>query len=36
MNAAIRTSLENIYSADRKLQNKAFFDLIEATEQPVD
>ena len=36
MNAAIRTSLENIYSADRKLQNKAFIDLIEATEQPVD
>jgi hypothetical protein len=36
MNVAIRTSLENIYSADRELQNKAFFDLIEATEQPVD
>lgn len=36
MNAAIRTNLENIYSADRELQNKAFFDLIEATEQPVD
>jgi len=35
MNTTIQTSLENMYSLDRDLQNKAFFDLIEATEQPV-
>ena len=36
MNAELRTQLDAIYTTDRPLQSKAFFELIEATEQPVD
>jgi len=36
MHTTIRTSLGNIRSADRELQNKAFSYLLEVTEKPVD
>ena len=36
MDFTTRTSLENLWSADRELQNKAFLDILEATDKPVD
>ena len=36
MDSITRTNLENLWSADRELQNKAFFDILEATDKPVD
>jgi len=36
MNPIIRAQLDNIHSGDTILQGKAFFYLIEATDQPVD
>lgn len=36
MNKTIRTHLDNIRSEDGQLQNKAYYALMEATEQPVD
>jgi hypothetical protein len=36
MNQEIRANLDNIRSADKEIQNKAFSDLLEATDQPVD
>ena len=36
MNKTTRTNLDNLWSEDRELQNKAFFYMIEATDKPVD
>ncbi len=36
MDETTRTYLENLYSEDRDLQNKAFFYILEATDKPVD
>ncbi len=36
MNKNIRTHLDNIRSTDGKLQNEAYYFLIDATEKPVD
>lgn len=36
MDTATRTHLDNLYSKDRDLQNRAFSAVLEATEKPVD
>jgi hypothetical protein len=36
MDQAIRTLLDDIHSADKDTQNKAYFAVIEATDKPVD
>ncbi|MFN8375614.1 MAG: hypothetical protein U0694_22425 [Anaerolineae bacterium] len=36
MDDTTRTYLNNLYSADKELQNVAFFALLDITEQPVD
>ncbi len=36
MDTNTKTNLDNIYSQDRALQNQAFFDVLAATDQPVD
>jgi hypothetical protein len=36
MDKIIRTSLDNLRSEDKELQNKAFFYLLETTDKPVD
>jgi len=36
LSKSTRTHLENIYFTDKELQNRAYFALIEATDQPVD
>jgi hypothetical protein len=36
MDEHIRTNLENIHSQDKDLQNKAFSDLLDATDKPVE
>src|SRR5215216_3498218 len=36
MDKITRTNLDNLWSEDRDLQNKAFFYIIEATNRPVD
>jgi hypothetical protein len=36
MNPITRTNLENLWSGDRQLQNKAFCYILEATSRPVD
>jgi hypothetical protein len=36
MNKNTRTNLENLWSEDRELQNKAFLYVLEATDKPVD
>ena len=36
MNKTIQTNIENLWSDDRDLQNKAFFHIIEVTNKPVD
>jgi hypothetical protein len=36
MNKTVQTSIENLWSDDRDLQNEAFFYIIEITENPVD
>ena len=35
MDQTTRTNLDNLRSEDRDLQNKAFFDVLAATDQPV-
>ena len=35
MNETLRTNLDNLWSADRQLQNGAFFHVLELTETPV-
>ena len=36
MNKITRTNLDNLWSEDRDLQNKAFFSILEATNKPVE
>jgi hypothetical protein len=36
MNKITRTNVDNLWSEDRDLQNKAFFYILEATDKPVD
>src|SRR5688572_27662607 len=36
MNKITRTNVDNLWSKDRELQNKAFFYILEATDKPVD
>lgn len=36
MNKTTRTNLQNIYSTDRVVQNKAYLDVLKVTEKPVD
>jgi len=36
MNRAIQTNMDNLWSEDRELQNRAFFHILEATYKPVD
>jgi len=36
MNKTTRTNLDNLWSEDRGLQNKAFFYILEVTDKPVD
>jgi len=36
LNETLRTNLDNLWSADRQLQNEAFFHVLELTETPVD
>lgn len=36
MDTSIRIQLDNIYSQDRDLQNRAYYAVMEATDQPVD
>ena len=36
MDIITRTKLDNLWSEDRELQNKAFFYILEATDKPVD
>jgi len=35
LNETLRTNLDNLWSADRQLQNEAFFPVLELTETPV-
>jgi len=35
LNGTLRTNLDNLWSADRQLQNEAFFHVLELTETPV-
>lgn len=35
MDKTTRTNLENLWSEDRELQNKAFFYILEKTDKPV-
>ena len=36
MDPTIQTHLDNLYSADKEIQNQAFYNLLEATDRPVD
>jgi len=36
MNKTTRTNLDNLWSDDRELQNKAFITILKATDKPVD
>jgi hypothetical protein len=36
MDEKIRINIENLYRADRKLQNEAYYYILEITEQPVE
>ena len=36
MNRTIQTNLDNLWSADRQLQNKAFLYILEVTDKPVE
>jgi hypothetical protein len=36
MDSTTRTNLDNLWSQDRELQNKAFISILEATDKPVD
>ena len=36
MNKATQTDLNNLWSHDRQLQNKAFTAILKATDKPVD
>jgi len=36
MDITTRTNLDNLWSEDRELQNKAFFYILEATDKPVE
>lgn len=36
MDKTIRTNVDNLWSEDRELQNKAFFYILEVTDKPVD
>ena len=36
MNKTTRTNLDNLWSEDRELQNKAFFYILEVTDKPID
>src|SRR5712692_1105610 len=36
MNKATRTNLDNLWSTDRELQNKAFYFILDETDKPVD
>ena len=36
MNKTLRTNLDNLWSEDRELQNKAFFYILKVTDKPVD
>lgn len=36
MNKAVQTSVTNLWSEDRDLQNEAFFHVLEMTDKPVD
>ena len=36
MDKLTRTNLDNLWSEDRELQNKAFFHILEKTDKPVD
>ena len=36
MNKATQTSLNNLWSSDRELQNQAFTAILKATDKPVD
>src|SRR5687768_3743208 len=36
MDKITRTNVDNLWSKDRELQNKAFFYILEATDKPVD
>ena len=36
MDKTTRTNVDNLWSGDRDLQNKAFFYILEATDKPVD
>ena len=36
MDKITRTNLDNLWSEDREMQNKAFFHILEATDKPVD
>jgi hypothetical protein len=36
MNKTTRTNLDNLWSEDRELQNKAFFYILKVTDKPVD
>ena len=36
MDKVTQTNLDNLWSEDRELQNKAFFRVLEATDKPVD
>jgi hypothetical protein len=35
LNETLRTNLDSLWSADRQLQNEAFFHVLELTEAPV-
>jgi hypothetical protein len=36
MNKTIRTNLDNLWSSDREIQNRAFTTMLKATDKPVD
>ena len=36
MDKTIRTNIDNLWSEDRELQNKAFYYILETTDKPVD
>jgi hypothetical protein len=36
MNKTLRTNLDNLWSKDRQLQNKAFTSVLTVTDRPVD
>ena len=36
MNETVRTNLDNLWSKDREVQNRAFFYILEVTDKPVD